>query len=271
MSASLRRTFPPEAPRQPAASPAPVAIGRTADFLDLQFEVADQSGLVSVLAARAPDAPFAYVVTPNVDHIVRLAHFRSDLWPAYRHAWMRLCDSRVVAGIAAIGGLALPACPGSDLTVAMLDRATASDDRILIVGGEAVSIDALCRARGLTNVVQYIPPMGFINDPAEVARAVDFIVAAQARYTFFAVGSPQQELLAYLVERRGGAVGIGLCIGASMDFLTGRQHRAPLFMQRLGLEWMFRLMSQPGRMWRRYLVDGPLIFGIYRRCRRHEA
>ena len=77
-----------------------------------------------------------------------------------------------------------------------------------------------------------------------------------------AVGSPQQEVLAGRIAAAGGATGCALCIGASLDFIAGRQRRAPRVVQRLGLEWAHRLASQPGRLWRRYLVDGPRIFRL---------
>jgi UDP-N-acetyl-D-mannosaminuronic acid transferase (WecB/TagA/CpsF family) len=60
-----------------------------------------------------------------------------------------------------------------------------------------------------------------------------------------------------------GATGVGLCIGASLEFLTGAKRRAPLWLQRLGLEWLFRLLTEPRRLWRRYLVEGPRIFVLW--------
>ena len=72
------------------------------------------------------------------------------------------------------------------------------------------------------------------------------------------------------IAEAGDATGCGLCIGASLDFITGRQRRAPRVVQRLGLEWAHRLASQPGRLWRRYLVDGPKIFRLARRWHRER-
>ena len=234
------------------------------DFLGLRFQTADMKHVVDDIGGRAPTARFAYVVTPNVDHMVRLHHLRSDLWPAYRSAWMTLCDSRVLGRLATRAGMGLPIVPGSDLTAALFREVIAPTDRIAVLGGTPASVEALCRAYGLTDVVHHNPPMGFIEDGEATGRAMDFLLAARARYTILAVGSPQQEILAYRMARLGTAIGIGLCVGASLDFLTGKQRRAPGFVQRLSLEWLYRLVSSPGRMWRRYLVDGPLIFLIYR-------
>jgi N-acetylglucosaminyldiphosphoundecaprenol N-acetyl-beta-D-mannosaminyltransferase len=67
-------------------------------------------------------------------------------------------------------------------------------------------------------------------------------------------------MIAAAIKQRPGTVGAGLCIGASLDFITGRERRAPRLVQRLSLEWAYRLAVDPRRMWRRYLVEGPRVF-----------
>lgn len=242
-----------------------------AEFLEVMFETHDKRWVLDAIRDRPASAPFAYVVTPNVDHLVRLQRTRSDLWPAYRNAWFTLCDSRILARLAATAGVRLPVIPGSDLTEALFLRAINPDDPIAFLGGEPEAIAQLRDRYRLSNVAHHNPPMGFIRDPAELARAVRFVADARARYTFLAVGSPQQELVAFRVAQSGQAVGTGLCVGASLDFLTGDQHRAPAAMQQLSLEWLFRLASDPGRLWRRYLLDGPSIFSIFEDWRRRRG
>ncbi|MBO9623895.1 MAG: WecB/TagA/CpsF family glycosyltransferase [Sphingomonas sp.] len=251
-----------------SAEPAHTA---TLQFIDLDFITSEAGPVVEVVRNRSPKASFAYVVTPNVDHLVRLQRNRSDLWPAYRNAWMTLCDSRILAGLAGRSGFMLPVIPGSDLTALMFEQVIAPDDRIAIVGGEASAIDALARRYRLRDVRHHNPPMGFINNDVEVAKAIHFLIDARARYCFLALGSPQQEILAYRVLRSGGATGIGFCVGASLDFLTGAQGRAPALLQRMALEWLYRLLLNPRRLWRRYLVDGPEIFGIARAWNRARS
>jgi len=237
-------------------------------FIDVSFTTLEKSAVLQVLQERPANAPFAYVVTPNVDHMVRLQRSRSDLWPIYRSAWMTLCDSRVLALLARSIGSSLPVLPGSDLTQAMFEHVVGADDKIAIVGGDAAAIRQLAKRHGLKNVHHYNPPMGFIKDPVEVSRAARFVAETRARYVFLAVGSPQQEMLAYRIKQAGGATGLAFCVGASLDFLTGAQRRAPRVMQLLALEWLHRLASDPGRMWRRYLYDGPAIFQITREWKR---
>jgi len=236
------------------------------DFLGLSFDCAAPEAAMEQIIARPTDAPFAYVITPNVDHVVRLRCARSDLWPAYRHAWLTLCDSRILARLAAHAEVQLPVTTGSDLTESLFSSGMARDDRIAVLGGDPAMIETLRTQYGYTNLVHHNPPMGFITDQEQRFLAIDFIVNARARFTFLAVGSPQQEILAHQVARCVGAIGIGLCIGASLEFLCGKQTRAPRLLQKLSMEWLFRLFSDPMRLWRRYLVDGPMIFSIFRHC-----
>lgn len=244
---------------------------RTSEFIDLSFAWRDQGQVLRDVEQRPEAAPFAYIVTPNVDHVVRIQHARSDLWPMYRNAWITLCDSRILGRLAQRADMSLPIVPGSDLTVAMFRQVIHPDDRIAVIGGSTPLIEKLRSTFGLTNLVHHNPPMGFINDAGATEEAVQFAIDAQARYTFMAVGSPQQEILAYRISRTGQATGVGLCIGASLQFLTDEQMRAPRIFQRLSLEWLFRLLSDPKRLWRRYLVEGPLIFEIVREWRHRRA
>ena len=76
-----------------------------------------------------------------------------------------------------------------------------------------------------------------------------------------------KEMVAQAILERGDAQGVGLCVGASLEFLTGRVSRAPGWMQRARLEWLHRLASEPGRLGRRYLIEGPKILRIWLRWR----
>lgn len=242
-------------------------------FLGLRFDRHDLDALVADLAS-APRASFRYVVTPNVDHLVRLWNDEDrggDVWTAYREAPICVCDSRILAAIGRWMGIGLPVVPGSDLTAALFDKVIQPSDRIAIVGSGPETVAALQARYPGVEFVQHIPPMGMRRRPETMEAATRWIEEADARFTFLAVGSPQQELLAAMVARRGRARGVALCIGAAINFLTGESRRAPALFQRLGLEWAHRLLSEPRRLWRRYLVEGPKIFAIARRWRREEA
>ncbi|AOR77925.1 WecB/TagA/CpsF family glycosyltransferase [Novosphingobium resinovorum] len=241
------------------------------EFLDIDFTPIDLPTAMDAVCKRPPTAPFTYIVTPNVDHVVRLLRRRSDLWPAYRDAWMTLCDSRILARLARGDGRELPVVTGSDLTLRLFEQGIAPDDAVAILGGSEATVARIKDLYGLRNVRYYNPPMGFIKDPRETARAVRFLVEAKARYSFLAVGSPQQEIIARRVSKARGGQGIGFCIGASLEFLSGEQERAPVVIQQMSMEWAFRLCSNPQRLWRRYLIEGPQIFRIHQMWRSSRA
>ena len=130
----------------------------------------------------------------------------------------------------------------------------------------SASPSSVCRRAGCRSLVarcglappaHYDPPHGFERDPAALRTTVEFVLAHPARFVFLAVGSPRQEMLAAAIQATGRATGIGLCIGASLEFIAGAQPRAPVWMQRAGLEWLHRLGRDPRRLARRYLIDCP--------------
>ena len=233
-------------------------------FLDLAFDRLTLDEVLDWIAARFDAAPFAYIVTPNVDHVVRLAGEPEDspVRAAYGAAALCLCDSRVLARVAAACGVSLTVVPGSDLTARLLADGTSALDRLCLIGGDARLLADLRARLPRCEIVQHIPPMGLRDDPAALAAAADFVVHARARITLLAVGSPQQEILAKVVTDRPDARGTGLCIGASVEFVTGAKARAPQWMRAAGIEWLHRLLSEPRRLWRRYLIDGPRIFAM---------
>jgi exopolysaccharide biosynthesis WecB/TagA/CpsF family protein len=231
-------------------------------FLGVDFDLLDMEATERWLDQRPADAAFAYVVTPNVDHVVKLDQAPADaeIRRAYDGAALRLCDSRIVAKLARARGLEFPVVPGSDLTAHLVMRIAAAGDRICLIGGDAAMLADLRALRPDLEIVQHVPPMGMLRKPEAMAAAGAFVRDARARFTLLAVAMPQQEILGLRVAEAGGAIGTGLCIGASLDFLTGRKARAPLWMRKASLEWLHRLLSEPQRLWRRYLVEGPRIF-----------
>lgn len=241
----------------------PLAAVPVRRFLGLDFALLDLAGAVASLAARPPGAAFGYVVTPNADHLVRLAR-RPDLAPLYAGAALRLLDSRVVARLAGPLGLAPPpVVTGSDLTAALLaSGAIAPGEALTVLGAPAAAVAALRRRFGLTAVAHHDPPMGFDANPAAFEAALAFLEAHPARFTLLCVGSPRQEAVAARLAQRGRARGVGLCVGASLLFLAGLERRAPTLVQRTGLEWAWRLAGDPRRLARRYLVDDPAVLRL---------
>jgi len=242
---------------------------KTAPFLGLRFHLLELGEAASDILAST-SGPFKYVVTPNVQHIVGLLEDPERIRPPYLSARRVLCDSRVLRRLAWLSGVKLTVVTGSDLTAELLTRAARQGVRVAIVGPTP---EDCARLPGLYPGLQFsvfTPPFDFIRSELEVARAVAFVVKIAAPLVFLAVGMPQQEQLAQKLMDEPRATGVGLCIGASIDFLTGKQTRAPLWMQRAGIEWLHRLATNPIRLGRRYSVECPKIFYFMYRERQNQ-
>ncbi|WP_291836664.1 WecB/TagA/CpsF family glycosyltransferase [Limimaricola sp.] len=230
-------------------------------FLGHDFDVASPSvWLDRVLSDHT--GGFAYLATPNVDHVVRASR-DAAVRAAYEAADWKICDSRVLQRLARLKRLELAAYPGSDLVFDLLHDPRAAGRRIAVLGPDVAAM-ALLRSRFPTlDLVHIDAPMMQAGSPSW-----DGTLARTEALTFdillLCISFPKQEFFAQALKERGQlAGGIGLCVGASLDFLTGRQRRAPRGFRKLGLEWLFRLLSQPRRLWRRYLIQGPRIFVLF--------
>lgn len=236
--------------------------GALAQFLNLGFSTLTMAEVIEAITARR-EKPIGFIATPNVDHVVRLARAENrGLDRVYGQAMLRLCDSRILALLARIGGERLEVVPGSDLTARLLDGAIRPGDRVAIIGGNAATLAKLRVLYPELEIAHHIPPMGLATDHEAQDAAIAFVEESGAHFTFLAVGAPQSEIVAAKLAERGRAIGTALCIGASIEFLTGEKQRAPEWMQGLSLEWLHRLVSEPQRLWKRYLIEGPAIFRI---------
>jgi exopolysaccharide biosynthesis WecB/TagA/CpsF family protein len=213
------------------------------------------------VAARFGSERFGYVATPNVDGLIRLRESESFRL-AYERAAYVLLDSRVASlAYRFRHRLQIPVCPGSDLTAALFEKIIKPEDRIVLIGSTEEQANLLRERSGLKFLMHHNPPMGFIRDEAAVERCLEFVEKSSPfRFCLIAVGDPQGSLLAHHLAVRGRARGLAFIIGASIDFITGRQKRAPLWMQRATLEWLYRLLSNPRRLAPRYLWRGPQFF-----------
>lgn len=238
-----------------------------AEFVGLEFDQIDEAAAVDVCVRLAHQPRFTYIATPNVDHIVRLhaatPPATAELWRAYRDAALRLCDSRILQLLARWSQVDLIVVPGSDLTAGLLKDPRLAGMRVALIGADSDAHQWLVRTRPDVTFVQNIPPMGVATNLAAQDAIIDFVERESADIVLFALGAPHSELLCQRIADRGAVHGVGLCIGASIEFLSGAKRRAPLWVRRLRLEWAFRLASEPRRLWRRYLVEGPRIFAIW--------
>lgn len=219
-------------------------------------------------AASFGSQRYGYVLTPNVDGLIRLQE-SAPTRDAYARAAYVLLDSRVAAFMfRLVHRVRIPVCPGSDLTAGLLHQVVQPDDRVLLVGSTEQQAQDLRERFGLKHLLHHNPPMGFIRNPAAVEACLQFMESASPfRFCLIAVGDPQGFIIAHRLAERERARGLAFIIGASIDFITGEQQRAPIWMQRLALEWLYRLMRNPRRLARRYLLRGPKFFVYLFFCR----
>lgn len=230
-------------------------------LLSVRFDDIGLERALDLLSKRDPNASFVYIVTPNADHWIRLQR-QPELLPLYHPAWLSLCDSRIIQMLAGWRGVKLEIAPGSDLTQRLFDDVIQPDDPITVIGTSEPMVEQLRARYRLTKLAHHNPPMGFIRNPEAVQACVDFILAHPSRFILLCVGSPQQEKLAAAITASGRATGVGLCVGASVEFVVGAKKRAPVWMQRSHLEWLHRLASEPRRLWKRYILEAPALLRL---------
>jgi len=211
-----------------------------------------------------------YVVTPNVDHVVMLQG-QEDFRRAYENADLVLADGWPVVWASRKVGCPLPGVvPGSDLVPGVFRAASdafrnsgAQPLRVFLLGA-APGVAARAARRiendwpGVEVVGEYSPPMGFERDNKESAFIVTLIAEAQPDVLVVGLGAPKQELWVHRHQAEIKA-GVALCVGATIDFLAGERRRAPLWMRRMKIEWLHRMLSEPKRLIRRY-ARGAWIF-----------
>jgi exopolysaccharide biosynthesis WecB/TagA/CpsF family protein len=227
------------------------------------INIANQAeALEAIIDAAHGGAGFA-LFTLNVDHLVKLrndAAFRR----AYREATFVTADGEPVARLARRTEPNIERTTGADL-VLPLAEACADAGLPVYLFGTTPDVLARASARLILNTGGRLeiagtlsPAYGFDPESAEADRAIDRIAASGAKVCFVALGAPKQELFAARAKARSINAGF-ICIGAGLDFLAGDQVRAPLALQRAGLEWLWRLGSNPRRLALRYAQCGRLL------------
>jgi N-acetylglucosaminyldiphosphoundecaprenol N-acetyl-beta-D-mannosaminyltransferase len=210
------------------------------------------------LAGGSPE----YVVTPNAMHILSLQ--KDPLFQKiYRQAFLVVPD-----GVSLIWSAQFLNTPlngrvnGTDLFEQLCAAAADKGLKVFLLGGRAGAADAAreileTRHPDLKIVGTHCPPYGFESQSTELASINARITAAKPDLLFVGLGAPKQEkwIAANYQEL---AVPISVGIGVSFELVANMVSRAPIWMQKTGLEWLFRLIVEPGRLWKRYIIGNPL-------------
>lgn len=208
----------------------------------------------------------AYVVTPNVDHIVQLER-GGPLTEVYKSADLILTDGKPLLWISKWYGTPIKEkISGSDLFPRLCALAAEKGYKMYFLGAaEGVAAKAAenleKRFPGLQVVGTYSPPFGFEKDEAEMEKIKQQIKNATPHILIVGLGCPKQELF-ILHHKDEFGVPISLGLGATLDFEAENIKRAPKWMSNIGLEWLYRITQDPRRLIKRYWNDAVSIVPI---------
>lgn len=224
----------------------------------------DRAALMAAVAERWQAGQGFALATINLDHMVKLR--RS---PAFRAAYaaqdLVVADGNPVVWLSRLAGRPVALVPGSELVLPLVRLAAEQGVALALVGSTGPALaGAAARLQAEVPGVQVAlclsPPMGFDPEGAAAAGVLAQVQASGARLCLLALGAPKQEQLA--ARGRVLAPGVGFAsVGAGLDFLAGTQVRAPVWVQRIAMEWLWRMVSDPRRLARRYAACAAILPG----------
>ncbi len=250
-------------------------MNKTIKLFDLDFisapnqtKILDQIINAKSFADNEEKIPF--LITPNADQIVKLDKVEHQvLKKKLSKASFILPDGQPIIWFSKLVRKPLQArLAGSDLFPQVWQRAKEKQEKIFIV----VSNETLGKKlkQDYQNIEYYVPPM-FELDTASFTQTYQEILNKvkefQPKYLFIGVGFPKQEWLGLFIHKTLKQQNIQspliLCLGASAEFYLGIKKRAPMYLQKLGLEWLHRLLTEPRRMWKRYILGSFSLFILF--------
>lgn len=205
-----------------------------------------------------------FVVTPNIDHLYNLRR-NIDFKSAYEYADLVLCDSKILSFICRVRGIKLSQIAGSDYFPSVCQHYSNDEEiKIFLLGGDTPA-HAETAARKINSKYgtkicgYYSPPFGFEKDVVQLQQIQDRIIASGATVLAVGLGSPKQEILIKRFIELDIPVKTYLAIGASINFESELLARSPRLIRIMGMEWFFRFLKEPGRLFKRYFINGPKV------------
>jgi exopolysaccharide biosynthesis WecB/TagA/CpsF family protein len=201
------------------------------------------------------------VFTPNVDHLMKLQK-DPEFYGIYQDSTYRVCDSKILIYASKfLGQPIIEKISGSDLFPAFYDYYKDNEEMTIFLMGAAEGVAKRAQEKinakvGREMIIEsYSPPFGFEKDEVECQRIIDRINNSGATVLAIGVGAPKQEKWIAQYRSQLNNIKVFLAIGATIDFEAGEKDRSPQWMSDMGVEWLHRLFSEPGRLWKRYLVE----------------
>lgn len=237
---------------------------------DVTINVPTRAALMQAVRARFEAKDGFALATINLDHVTKLE--RDDAFrAAYAAQDFVVADGNPIVWVSRLAGKPVDLMPGSELVLPLAKLAAEMGVPLALVGSSDDALVGAAKALsqaapGLQIAYSHAPAYGF--DPVgEAARVIlSDINASGAGLVFLALGAPKQERFAALGRELAPNAGFA-SIGAGLDFLSGHQIRAPLWVRRIAMEWLWRMLSSPRRMVGRYALCAWEIPGLALRSR----
>lgn len=244
---------------------------KTAPILNTNIRIITQPELLNKLKKGV-------LFTPNVDHLIKLQKDK-DFYVAYQQAEWIVCDSKILYFLSKLLKNPLPeAIPGSSFFTAFYEYHKDNPNcKIFLLGAaEGIAVKAMERINqkvGRDIVVgAHSPSYGFEKKEAECEELIKIVNESGANVLLVGVGAPKQEKWIMKYRDRMPKVDIFMGLGTTIDFEAGTLKRAPIFWQKIGMEWLYRCLKEPKRLFKRYFIDdmqffyyfGKQLLGIYK-------
>ncbi len=222
--------------------------------------------VIRLASGCVKEKPNAFVVTPNVNHIVKLEKDK-EFQEAYKNAALVLADGMPLIWFSKWYKTPIKEkVSGSDLFPLVCEEAAKKGLKMFFLGcGEGVGQKAADNLKakypGLQVVGTYSPPMYFENSPEEVNKVIEIIHEAKPDIMVMGLSAPRQEKFINKYRHQLN-IPVSLCLGASIDFEAGTKKRCPKWMSQHGLEWLYRFNEEPVRLFRRYFIENFRVFPL---------
>lgn len=221
----------------------------------ITVNITDMAALEAVVTARLAAGEGFALATINLDHLDKLkrsAAFRT----AYGAQDLIVADGNPIVWLSRIAKRPVSLLPGSELVLPLARWAAMAGVKVALVGSSAEALQAAGarlaeQVPGLEIAASIAPPMGFEPESTAAGDILCALKESGAGLVFLALGAPKQEVFA--ARARAALPHVGFAsIGAGLDFLAGTQKRAPAWVRKLALEWLWRALGSPVRLGRRY-------------------
>ena len=235
-------------------------------FMNIEIDNVDLKEAVAAIFNLTRERTGAYVVTPNVDHIDHLPKDEQFL-AAYQKAELVLVDGTPVYLASTLYGTPLKEkITGPKLSEAVIKEAADKGMSVFFLGGmpgvaEKAYENLYDKYPGFQLAGTYSPPLGFEKNPKMCMYICELVSSASPDIVITAMGSPKTEVFLknYADQMEAGVL---LSVGAAMDFFAGTKKRCPAWVSRIGMEWFYRFLQEPRRLFKRYFIDDMQYFKL---------